>query len=406
MKRATAYRALPGVTAHSKSSNFPERQGSFSKPKLPAMIVVPSVDDLLMPIETVKSAVKLPDDSSRALIVVPSVDDLLSPVESAFKLPDKCVRFAEDEYNLESKPVHGYRTIRHLGTGAFGSVFLVERGNPRERLAMKVFSKGRLRKKRQFFGGLTGQGMKVKTDLDTVYTEIALLKKVNHNNCVRLQEVIDDGDMFGEIRLVLEYMHGGATMEWDVTTRTFRSPITGGVLPEATAGSYVCDTMLGLKYLHANFVAHRDIKPQNILVSKQGVAKISDFGVSTRMDKRFLVSSTQGTPPFWSPEMCTTGWHGHDGRKADVWAMGVSLWAFVFGTTPFSSRDGDVSSLMEVITRGRFEMPRTYVVGVKCRTFLCKLLSKDLRRRPLAHEAIRDPWIVSTTGFLPLTSRS
>ena len=59
-----------------------------------------------------------------------------------------------------------------------------------------------------------------------------------------------------------------------------------------------------------------------------------------RMDEDHLVHGTEGTYPFFSPEMCQTGYVGHDGRKADMWATGVCVWAFLLGTLPFHHEDG------------------------------------------------------------------
>merc|ERR1712080_641669 len=106
-------------------------------------------------------------------------------------------------------------------------------------------------------------------------------------------------------------------------------------------GAIVIDVLSGLTYLHRGRIVQRDIKPQNVLVHEDGSAKISDFGVACDTDEAGWIVGTEGTYPFYSPEMCSGGgsYSGHDGRLADVWAVGVTLWAFVHGTVPFCRDD-------------------------------------------------------------------
>lgn len=83
----------------------------------------------------------------------------------------------------------------------------------------------------------------------------------------------------------------------------------------------------GLDYLHANNVAHGDLKPENLLTNADGSVKIADLGSS-----HFAVGpskKTRGTPAFMAPEMCSN--QPFDPMKADLWALGACLYSFVFG---------------------------------------------------------------------------
>lgn len=128
--------------------------------------------------------------------------------------------------------------------------------------------------------------------------------------------------------------------------------------------------MHGLAYLHQHHVCHRDLKPENILISARGIAKLADFGISHMFDKGEtfedesessnsleidgltrddtdaalnmqkmpgdgLLTKTEGTWAFWSPEMCEGG--NFSGYAADLWAAGVCLYIFVTGKLPFYS---------------------------------------------------------------------
>lgn len=117
-----------------------------------------------------------------------------------------------------------------------------------------------LRKRRQGLG----------TALDDVMREIAIMKRLNHPNVVKLYEVINDPNE-DRLFLVMEYMENGAVQK---DSRNLES------LPEAIVRKYLRDVLAGLEYLHTQRVIHRDLKPENLLVAQDGTVKISDFGVS------------------------------------------------------------------------------------------------------------------------------
>lgn len=90
--------------------------------------------------------------------------------------------------------------------------------------------------------------------------------------------------------------------------------------------------------MHANDIVHRDIKPDNLLISKDDVLKIVDFGVSEMFVKgNDRLKKSAGSPAFMAPELCVTR-HGEvSGKAADIWSMGVTLYCLIYGKTPFMS---------------------------------------------------------------------
>lgn len=166
-------------------------------------------------------------------------------------------------------------------------------------VAVKIFSKSILKRQRTMERDKSTKRVKVRTALEQVEREIALMKKLAHPNLVCLYEVIDspESDM---LYMVLEYMPLGEIMTYqnDGTFRrknprpaaTDRSPrhidgIVDGHFDEEHAALYFVDILHGLAYLHQHHIVHRDLKPENILLDARGVAKVGDFGVSHIFDK-------------------------------------------------------------------------------------------------------------------------
>merc|ERR1719487_566362 len=173
------------------------------------------------------------------------------------------------------------------------------------------------------------------------------MKKLAHPNLVRLAEVIEETEAPYSLYLIMDYVDGGQVMSLkpglpEGADPEFIAPSTGSVYGEAQASRLFRQVLSAMKYLHANQIAHRDLKPDNILISLDGQIKITDFGVSndfaneTRLSRKGgFVTDTKGTWPYWAPEMCDDDMHKYNAFVADVWAAGVCLYVFVFGKLPF-----------------------------------------------------------------------
>lgn len=290
-----------------------------------------------------------------------------------------------------TKSINGFKVHpESIGSGSFSVVKRCEETSTGKMFAIKIFRKGKLRRERHFVGG-NGEGMRMRSSLDKVYNEVNMLKRVSHPHCIRVRGIFDDEDKDGKLYLVVE-LAKGALMEWDVDRCTYYVPATGGLIAEGAARIWTRHMLEGLAYLHGISVAHRDVKPQNLLIAVNRVL-LADFSVAIDIGADGLVHGTEGTYCFYSPEMTstTTPYEGHDVRKADVWAAGVSLWAFVFGSVPFYTGE-NLLGLFEAISTGEYVIPARPEVSEDCLFVIRRMLERDARRRPHAREFFDISW--------------
>lgn len=128
-----------------------------------------------------------------------------------------------------------------------------------------------------------------------------------------------------------------------------------GCLPHAQALIYFKQLIYGLSYCHTFSIAHRDLKPENILIhgSNSYYVKIADWGMATFQTPYAQLETSCGSPHYASPEVIRG--EPYNGEKADVWSVGVVLYALLVGRLPFD--DPDVPRLLSKVRCGHFEIP-------------------------------------------------
>ncbi|XP_059187721.1 calcium/calmodulin-dependent protein kinase kinase 1b [Centropristis striata] len=282
-----------------------------------------------------------------------------------------------------------YKLKKEIGKGSYGVVKLAYNEDSEQYYAMKVVSKKRLMKQCGFLRRMVPQGPNSLFPLEKVYREIAILKKLHHPNVVKLVEVLDDPDEDG-LHMAFELMTKGPVME--VPTD---EPFT-----EEQARFHFRDVVLGIEYLHYHKIIHRDIKPSNLLLGDDGHVKLADFGVSNEFEGTdALLSSTAGTPAFMAPEMMTEQEQSFSGKALDVWAMGVTLYCFVFGKCPFY--DEYIVSLHNKIKNKPVEFPETPLISNELQGLIKRMLDKNPETRITIPEIKLHAW-VTENGSNPL----
>lgn len=197
------------------------------------------------------------------------------------------------------------------------------------------------------------------------------MKKLNHPNLVSLIEVLDDPEE-DSLYMVLEMCKKGVIMKVGLEEV---APPYG----EEECRCWFRDLILGIEYLHAQGVVHRDIKPDNLLLTEDDVLKIVDFGVSEMFEKpaNMRTAKSAGSPAFLPPELCVAKHGDVSGKAADIWSMGVSLYCLRYGHIPFN-RSG-VLEMYEAIKEDTAVLPEDENPSFK--DLMNKLLEKDPEKR-------------------------
>jgi [calcium/calmodulin-dependent protein kinase] kinase len=201
--------------------------------------------------------------------------------------------------------------------------------------------------------------------------EIAIMKKLNHPNLVSLFEVLDDPTE-DSLYMVLEMCKKGVVMKIGMDE-------CADPYDKESCRCWFRDLILGIEYLHAQGVVHRDIKPDNLLLTEDDVLKIVDFGVSEIFEKssQMVTAKSAGTPAFLPPELCVAKHGDISGKAADIWAMGVTLYCLRFGQIPFGHGGG--LQLYESIKNQQIEIPSGCEEDFK--DLMSRLLEKDPSKR-------------------------
>lgn len=244
-----------------------------------------------------------------------------------------------------------YSVIEQIGSGSFSVVWHAKHRFKGYDVAIKEIATGRLNKKLQ----------------ESLLSEIEILRKIDHPNITRLHETVETP---GRIYLVLEYCTGG-----DLSTYIHRH----GRVSEATARHFMRQLAAGLRVLRENNLIHRDLKPQNLLLSmsdSNAVLKIADFGFARPLQPQGLAETLCGSPLYMAPEIMQ--FQKYD-AKADLWSVGTILFQLVTGKTPFSGNN-QMQLMQNILKSNELQFPPE--VG-ELHPYCKDLCHKLLRQHPV-----------------------
>jgi [calcium/calmodulin-dependent protein kinase] kinase len=288
-----------------------------------------------------------------------------------------CVKHYDENGN---KYYNDYKFVSFLGSGAFSKIELVEKDGVK--YALKIIDKSFLKSQKNMEFDEEGNII-VNTHLENALKEIAILKKMNHPNIIRLYEILYS-DKNQKIYLILEHCEHGDLIEYDEEEGKFilnknitdneRKGKNKEYLSTKLLLKFLIDIISGLCYLHSNGIIHRDIKPNNILLDKDNNCKITDFNVSsilTNVDDDKIGKKVCSADHFRPPEACNLGEKNENeneidndnvpdlrGKPIDIWALGVTAYILSYNKFPFESENNNIFELYEKIGKCEYEFPK------------------------------------------------
>ena len=253
-----------------------------------------------------------------------------------------------------------YRLVKHIGSGAAGDVWLAESIRDDTTYAAKI---------------LKAEHANDADLVERFIRERSVLIGLRHPHVVAVRDLVVEG---ATLAIVMDYIAGGTLRDLLSTHKT---------LPAFDALNLTAQIFDGLTEAHRLQVTHRDIKPDNVLLSRPwesghtDTVRVTDFGIASVVSARQRQTSGMlGTPQYMAPEIIS---HGHSTSAADIYSTGVLLYELLSGRTPFDGPGTDFTIAYRHVTAlpPELDIPRELWRAVN------DLLAKDPRDRPTAAEA-------------------
>jgi serine/threonine-protein kinase len=271
---------------------------------------------------------------------------------------------APDEATFNAPDLPGYEILGVLGRGGMGVVYRARHTKLDRIVALKMILAG------EHAGS---------QELDRFQREAEAAARLQHPNMVDIYEV---GDHQGRPYLALEYVDGGSLAD----------RVAGVAQPVREAAHLVETLARAMHHAHQRGIVHRDLKPANVLLSVEGVPKISDFGLAKHLHapaSQTQTGAVLGTPSYMAPEQ-VAGQPGQIGPPTDIYALGAILYELVTGRPPHQG-----ITLLDTLEHVRSQEPTPPgrlqpKVPRDLETICLKCLSKEPHKRYASAEALAD----------------
>jgi len=244
-----------------------------------------------------------------------------------------------------------YRLIEEVGQGGMAVVYRAQDETLKREVAIKVLH--------QHLAGEPESRARLEREAQAV-------AKLRHDNIL---EIFDYSGLDSATAYIVTEFIDGQTLKQFLNTRALGFPEVAALI----AGE-VCRA---LAHAHAAGVIHRDVKPENVMIRKDGVIKLMDFGIAQILDFQRMTVTGQllGSPAYMAPEII-------EGKpldfRTDVFSVGIMLYLLATGALPFAGKNPH--EVLRRITEGKFADPRTVKHGVD--QVLARMIGRALARRP------------------------
>ncbi|KAK2503036.1 hypothetical protein MC885_016059 [Smutsia gigantea] len=271
-------------------------------------------------------------------------------------------------------PLAAYCYLRVVGRGSYGEVTLVRhRRDGRQYVIKKLNLRNASSRERR-----------------AAEQEAQLLSQLKHPNIVTYKESWEGGD--GLLYIVMGFCEGG-----DLYRKLKEQK--GQLLPESQVVEWFVQIAMALQYLHEKHILHRDLKTQNVFLTRTNIIKVGDLGIARVLESHCDMASTLiGTPYYMSPELFSNKPYNY---KSDVWALGCCVYEMATLKHAFNAKD--MNSLVYRIIEGKLPpMPKDY--SPELAELMRTMLSKRPEERPSVRSILRQPYIKSQIAlFLEAT---
>ena len=253
-----------------------------------------------------------------------------------------------------------YRLDREIGFGSFSVVYSCFSEMDNNKYAVKVFPKSNL---------------KCKEDEGRFQREIDTMAYLRYDNIVAMYDFFwDDANFY----MIIDYCEGGELFDYIIRNKRLEEPISALIFKQIVGAVAFC---------HSYGVAHRDLKPENILICDFPTVKVSDFGLCGFVNEEKLMKSFCGSPSYCAPEcLCKIQ---YDGRLADIWSLGVILYAMVTGEHPWDV--SNTSVMLKQIMKCNFKCP-SYLTPA-CKDLITSMLRLKPSDRIPIQKILEHPWM-------------
>ncbi|XP_035278917.1 hormonally up-regulated neu tumor-associated kinase [Anguilla anguilla] len=279
-----------------------------------------------------------------------------------------------------TKRVGNYLVGKMINKGSFAKVMEGLHISTGEKVAIKVIDKKKARQDSYV--------------LKNMKREPRVHQMVRHPNVVQLLETLETENSY---YMAVELCLGGDLMDRICDRKR---------LDEREVRRYTRQILSAVEHLHRHGVVHRDLKIENFLLDEYNNIKIVDFGLSNTLKAESLAQdllSTQcGSPAYAAPELLA---HKKYGPKVDVWSVGVSMFAMLTGTLPFTVEPFNIKQLHQKMVSGEISnIPAD--ISKAAVQFMLSLLEPDPAKRPSVKEAMEERWLNEGYAKKPLNSVS
>ena len=262
-----------------------------------------------------------------------------------------------------SKP--SYKIIKLLGEGSYGKAFLCTDKSDNSQCVIKQ---------------INIQNMNEKDKQDTL-NEAKILEKLDHPNIIKFKEVFIANKPTKTLNIVTEYADGG---DLSLEIKNQRKEY----FKENQILNYFTQICLAIKHIHSKHIMHRDLKSQNIFLTKTKLVKLGDFGISKNLNCTWEKAKTMiGTPYYLSPEIVNNKQYT---IKSDIWSLGVLLYEMMALKMPFDANSLPMLTLK--IIKGNYAPP-PQIYTSDLRNLVSQLLNVDPNKRPTVDEILKLPII-------------